>query len=246
MAKPSILLCTPAYTGTTNTYNAARKKTERWCREQGIAFEDITVGNAPIDYEREMLGEAFLSAKTPEGEHFTHCLMIDAGIGWEPDLIGRMLLAEKDFVCAAAPIRQVMLDNVVKAALAGDEKAARLAAYFRVRFTEDGGPLTQMPEIEKGPHGGLVKIVHTGAAVMMLTRRVFERIFEANPQLLHKEGFAYFLPRIENGERLGEDTSFYKFWRDLGEDVWMMLDATIAHEGNFVLTGNVANLFFKP
>ncbi len=239
----SLLVCTPVRGGFSPSNGESVRTLEAWARDNHIPFDTRRVAEAPVDAARDLLAAAFLTAKHSEPPApFTHCLMVDAGVGFQPETVEKLLAADEDFTAAAVPLRNVRLDRVA------ERGETRFGADFAVMLTRD--------QIERGkahiePKAGspFVEVDGIGAAMICMRRKVFGRIFEGYPELRHKEGFSYFLPAIMNSkgqtperaarmavltaermhnynewsnfdnfedfERCGEDIAFCRRWRGL-------------------------------
>jgi hypothetical protein len=192
--QPSILLCTPVRGGFSPSYKQSVRALEAWCRTQGIAYDERSIAEAPVEVARDLLAAEFLAAKH-DGMTYTHCLMVDAGVGFPVEVIKKMLAADVDFAAAAVPLRQTRAD---KAAELGD---ARYASAFSVQFPRETRETGRAKIVNKGG-AAFAKIEMIGGALMCLRRNVFLRMYDAYPELAHKTGFAYFQPTLltEQGE----------------------------------------------
>jgi hypothetical protein len=179
--KPSILLCTAVRGGFAPSYKRSVRALEAWCLGQGIPFDTREVAEAPIEVARDLLAAAFLVTQ------HTHCLMIDSGDGIGVETIEKMLAVNEDFVAAAVPLRQTRLEKVA------ERGQARYGAAFAVEFDREARETGKISLVNKGGAAcAAVDII--GAACMCLRRDVFLRMFDAYPELGHKDGFEYFAP----------------------------------------------------
>lgn len=213
----------------------------RWCDAQSITFDVEVAAGAPIETARDLLAAAFLAHKGK----FERMLMIDAGIGFEPEVIEKLLkasLAGNDFVAACAPLRRSRVDRACERAAEGFEAPERYSADFIVDLVvqdeEASKPNVQI--VEGAPFAATKRI---GGSCWMLTKTVFERVYETFPELQHRDGFAYFKREIVEGEYYGEDSTFCWRWRQAGGEIWTLLDAPLVHEGHGVWTGNLGLMF---
>lgn len=187
--KPSILLCTAVRGGFSPSYKRAARTLETWCREREIVFDTCEVAEAPIEIARDLLAAAFLASK------HTQCLMIDSGVGFGVETIEKMLAVGEDFVAAAVPLRQTRLDKVA------ERGQTRYGASFAVEFDRETRETGRIGLVNKGG-AACVPVDVIGAACMLLRRDVFTRMFDAYPELGHKNGFQYFAPTSFDGDAL--------------------------------------------
>jgi hypothetical protein len=200
LEKPRILVCTPAYSGVSNSYRQSMKHLEAWAHEQGVLLSDQSVANAPVDHARDSLANFFMGACIGESDEplFTHALCIDAGIGIGVETIVKMLSfsladASHEFVAAAPPLRQFDFDMIAKMGLEKHPKAARYGTKFGFHYTKE------VRETGKAQtKGGFLAVDYVGTAVTIFRRSVFERLAAAYPELGYAQGHAYFLPTLIN------------------------------------------------
>ena len=187
----SILLCTAVRGGYSPSYRAATRALEAWCQSEGIHFDVREVAEAPIDAAREVLAAAYLTAKTPSEGPFTHCLMVDAGVGFKVETIQKLLAAREDFTAVAVPLRRYNLESI---AARGE---MRCGSTFAIKLTQQTRETGKTKFANKGG-STFMEVAGIGAALICLRAAVFTRMFEAHPELQHKDGFAYFLPTLMN------------------------------------------------
>ena len=184
----SILLCTPVRGGFSPSYKRSARALEAWCHSQDIPFDTCDVAEAPVDKARDLLAAAYLAA-THGGQPYSHCLMIDSGVGFGIETVRRLVAAGEDFTAAAVPLRQ---SNITKTADLGE---ARWAATFAVQFPRETRETGKVRLVNKG--GSMfASIDMIGAAMLCLRRDVLLRIYDAYPELAHKDGFRYFVPGL--------------------------------------------------
>lgn len=161
----------------------------------------------------------------------THLLSIDADMGWEPEIILKLLCSDHDF-CAAV----------------GRKKIDEVKFCFNPIDPPTFHPVT-----------GFAKAYHVGFAFAMLKRSVIDRLCEAYPELRYNTGsnkpeWALFLDMIwrhrglakdQFGERFSEDYSFCQRWQDIGGDIWIDPDAELIHVGTTEFKGRPRDIL-KP
>jgi len=188
-ARTSIFLATAVRGGYSPSFRRATRQLEAWCAEVGIPFDTQEVVEAPIDAARDVLAAAYLTAKTPAGGPFSHCLMIDAGVGFSVETIQKLLLADVPFTAAAVPLRRYNLDKI-----AADGQVAG-GSTFAVKLTQKTRE-TGRPTLASKGGATFMEVDGIGAALICVRREVFLRVFESHPELQHAEGFGYFLPTL--------------------------------------------------
>jgi hypothetical protein len=167
----------------------------------------------------------------------THLLMIDGDEEFAPDVVTRLLAADRDVIGVAVPAKGVNLERVIAAARSGHADPAVFGQEFgNVR-----------PSSAAEPQGGVVEVESLGTGFVLLKRAVLERLVAAHPELtcrtsLYPQGPICFLFQqvIDNGEIQGEDISFFTRWRRLGGKCHLLVDADIGHTGHVTFAGNFA------
>ncbi len=167
----------------------------------------------------------------------THLLMIDGDEEFPPDVVTRLLAADRDAIGVAVPTKGVNLAGVIAAARSGHPQPALFAQEF-----SSAGAGSTLQSLD-----GVLEVEWLGTGFVLLKRSVLERMVAAHPELmcktaLYPQGPLCFLfqQAIENGEIVGEDISFFRRWRRLGGKCHLLVDATIGHTGAFTASGNLA------
>jgi hypothetical protein len=155
----------------------------------------------------------------------THLMFIDADIGFEPEEIFKLILAEKDVAGGLYPKKALPISYVVN----------------------------KVPDAEK--NGNLVEVMNLGTGFMLIKREVLEKMIEANPHLHYIDAigldkkydpfkFALFDTQIdpETKEYLSEDYLFCKRWREMGGKIWADLTISLNHVGYFTFKGDATQL----
>jgi hypothetical protein len=89
-------------------------------------------------------------------------LFVDADMEFEPDVVGRMIIAQKDAICV--PYRKKTQDNVLK---------------FSVEFNDP----TNIQIDDKG----IVELKAGPAGLTLIHRKVYEKLIKDNPHLKIKQ-----------------------------------------------------------
>jgi glycosyltransferase involved in cell wall biosynthesis len=158
-------------------------------------------------------------------------LFIDADIGFEPENIWRLLRKDADLALAPYVTKDLR-----------DPANSR----FIINFEDD-----ENVELDGQ---GFIEVNSGPAGFMMIDRYVFAKLAEAYPEK------KTFMSQIQNGEHkklpdfytffdcitdteqgaLGEDISFCKLWRDIGEPIHCDAYAALTHYGIFSFQGQLA------
>lgn len=183
-----------------------------------------TFGGSHIGKAREHV--LWRAMANPE---ITHLLFLDDDMGWDAHLPARLIMADHDF-CAAVGVRK-------KEDIAPEDKFCFNPLPGHARFHD----VTRFLEVRD-----------VGFAFVMLKRKVIERMIEAYPELRYnakeEAQYALFLDMIDKrdgefGERLSEDFSFCRRWRDIGGEIWVDPAANLTHAGRKEYTGAVRETF---
>ena len=193
------MIATPAYDGRVHVpYAIALSETTALLLNRGVqACYNITTSGSLLVAERNRILKLFMQSVA------THLLCIDSDLGWIPQFVLKMLLADKEFVAGVYPAR--------------DGKTFT----FRPSHNED------MSIVQEN---GLLKMEYIPAGFMLLKRSVVEKLmskfpelyFEPKPETMkHEAGWLFFNTEIWNGEFWGEDYTFCRKVREAGVDIWV-------------------------
>jgi len=239
---PVLMIGSPVYGGFSPKYVVSLIETRAKLRDLGIkSVWQCLPGIALVSYARNELVSAFRASGADL------LLMIDADIAWTVDTVLRLIERSKqsDFVGGAPPHRRFNTELVVKAVKAGKSNPGRFSRDYAVRLTDE--------DIARGGKarldGGFLEVAAVGSAFLMLTRRVFDRLEAANPQLRYTspEGtvaYALFDPYVYNGKSLGEDGAFCQRWKDVGGKIELLLEAPFVHEGPVAMAGSLHEIVY--
>ena len=154
---------------------------------------------------------------------YTHMLFVDSDVEFKPEAILRMLVANKD-ICTT-PYRAKSQD-ITKYVYGGIEleKNAKLEAG--------------MVELKTGPTG-----------LMLIKRKVFERIIKNHPELKiknavlpkpgkdHEYYYNFFDFAFKDGYSVGEDVSFCRLAKDNDFRIYANTESETRHHGSYAWTG---------
>jgi hypothetical protein len=163
---------------------------------------------------------------------FDYQLFVDADMEFEPDVVGRMIIAQKDAICV--PYRKKTQDQVLK---------------FSIEFNDP----TNIEVDEKG----IVELKAGPAGLTLIHRRVYEKLMKDNPHLkikqkeiISEKANSYFYNFWDtsfgkDGTWWGEDVNFCNLIRKSGFKFYGVVDGQTTHHGSFGWTGSLKDGFKK-
>ena len=173
---------------------------------------------------------------------FDYMLFVDADVEFTPEAVMRMLVPKKDIVCTPYRVKE---DGMKYAVKFKDPDNVKILPFDLV-------------EIEEGPAG-----------LMLIHRRVFERLMDKRPELkinfdkttrdkMNKEigsiedGIDRYMYnfwdttfRLDTGEWKGEDLSFCALARGAGFKLYANLDSWTTHHGSRGWKGRFGDYLIK-
>jgi len=188
----------------------------------GVEVGINTMKSPLIHQARNYLTAVFLTTE------YSHLLFIDADVEFAPEAVLRMMMAKKDIICTPYRAKNPDLNNHT----------------YTVKFPD--------PKIVPILPGGLVEIEAGPTGLMLIDRKVFEKIIKNRPDLKIKNrvnpgikedekshGFyhLFFDFAFEDGYTIGEDLSFCKLARKEGFKLYANIDSMTAHRGEYAWTG---------
>ena len=178
-----------------------------------------------VGYGRNVLTAMFLESG------FDYQLFIDSDVEFDPKVVGRMLVAEKDMICT--PYRKKTQDNTIK---------------YSVAFKD--------PTDIKIDNKGLTEITVGPAGLTLVHRRVYEKLMKDHPHLKIKQKeaisekansyFYNFWDTVfdqKSGYWWGEDTHFSNLATQAGFKFYAVVDGETTHHGSFGFTGTLLDTF---
>ena len=178
------------------------------------------VGSSDICDSRNVIVTQFY--RQPQ---FTHALLVDGDVAWEPGAVARMLSHNVDLVLGAYPKR-------------GDNEG------FPIKFLDEVTPRTVNPRTGEYNADGLIKIKGGPTGFMLFKRTVIDRMVEAwpdawyhHPKAIGGKALDLFNFVVRDNKRSSEDMNFCRMWRDLGGDVWCDPHLTLRHIGDKTWAG---------
>jgi len=178
-----------------------------------------TMKSPLIHQARNYLTSVFLTTE------YTHMLFIDSDVEFQPEAGLRMLVADKDIITTPYRAKNPNLNEHT----------------YTVKFPD--------PKVVPVLPGGLVEIDAGPTGLMLIHRRVFEKIIKNRPDLKiknkvkpdsdksHKFYYNFFDFAFEDGYTMGEDVSFCKLARANGSKLYANTESMTAHRGEFAWMG---------
>ena len=181
-----------------------------------------TMKSPLIHQARNYLTSVFLTTE------YTHLLFIDSDVEFQAEAGLRMLVADKDIICTPYRAKNPDLNTHT----------------YTVKFPD--------PKVIPILPGGLVEIEAGPTGLMLIHRRVFEKIIKNRPDLKiknranqalketdksHSFYYNFFDFAFEDGYTWGEDLSFCKLARANGLKLYANTESMTAHHGEFAWMG---------
>ena len=224
--KPSLHIAMPCYDMVKINTMISMLKLIKEITRAGMNFELNTMKSPYVAYARNILSSRFLTRKED------YLLFIDADLEFEPECVIKMLLAQKDIICA--PYR------------------AKTNNPEYVRYTVN---LPSSKDINVV--NGVVEILNGPAGMMLIKREVFEKLIKDHPELEIKQDpgiqtfpddikvYNFFHCTFNDHRWTGEDMSFCDLARSAGFKVYANIDSTLVHHGSYGYKGAYKDLFKK-
>lgn len=234
-------------TGITETFLHSALALQRHCAELGWNLRIATRSDGLVTRTRNIFGSRMVKC-----DDFTHLLMVDADIGFDPCVVERLVRSGHDFVGACVPFREVkwspVHDAIKKGADFSPEQMQALSHGYAVSFPHkekdgDGG--------KSSPLFGFLPARFIGSAMMLASRRVFLEMSRSDLVVAYEHGtpwadagsggWTFFDPLVDTERKLylSEDYAFCHRWRALGGTVWADLRSRVTHSGVVTVAGDV-------
>ena len=219
---PSVMIAMPCYDSVKVSTMMSVIKLVQQLAKSGVAVGINTIKSPLIHQARNYLTSVFLTTD------YTHLLFIDSDVEFAPEAGLRMLVADKDII--TTPYRAKNPDLNIHT--------------YTVKFPD--------PKVVPLLPGGLVEIEAGPTGLMLIHRRVFEKIMKNRPDLKiknsvnqalketessHGNYYNFFDFAFEDGYTYGEDVSFCKLARKEGFKLYANTDSITAHRGEYAWMG---------
>jgi hypothetical protein len=228
-----LFVATPAYGDVMYTpYVRSLLRLQRTLHQRKDSMSHVVVSYAEVSEARN-----FLLTHWFDKSDASHILFVDADMGFEPELIQRMLARKKPVVGVVYPRRQLDLERVTQGARGGDN-AARATARghdFILRTMKGALPTRD----------GFLRVAGVGAGILLIERGCIAAMLKKLPAIDDKSApknlplakdlkrlIRAFDPVTVGGARLSEDFSFCHRWaEECGGEIWANVDTAVAHVG---------------
>ena len=217
--KPSVFISMPCYESVKVNSMLSIIKLVQQLQKSGIECGINTYKSPLIHQARNYLTSVFLTTE------YTHMLFVDSDVEFEPEAVIRMLVAKKSIVCTPYRIKAEAITKQLYTVEFKDPKAILILA---------GG----LVEIEAGPTG-----------LMLIDRKVFEKIIKNRPDLKLKNKaiaepgksyefyYNFFDFGFKDGYSIGEDISFCRLAKANGFKLFANIESPTVHHGSYAWKG---------
>jgi len=217
--KPSIFIAMPCYDSVKINTMLSIFQLIQKLGQSKVEVGINTMKSPLIHQARNYLTSVFLT--TP----YSHMLFIDSDVEFGPEAGLRMLVADKDIITTPYRVKDERLDT----------------PRYTVKFPD--------PKVIPILPGGLVEIEAGPTGLMLIHRRVFEKIIKNRPDLKiknkavpspgasHEFYYNFFDFGFNDGYTFGEDVSFCKLARANGSKLYANIESPTAHRGEYAWVG---------
>ena len=223
--KPSLYIAMPCYDMVKIQTMISMVKLVAQLTTAGIKKEINTMKSPYIAYARNILTARFIQSD------YDYLLFIDSDVEFEPECPLRMLVAQRDIVCT--PYRIKTNDPA------------------QVKYTTTVKDTQNVPILP----GGLIEILQGPAGMMMIHRRVFEKLMKERPDLeiqthQHRDLFpkdlkifSFWDCTFKDGIWTGDDIAFCNLARSVGFKLHANIESPLTHHGSYGYRGRYGEGF---
>lgn len=251
VAGKSLMILTPMYGGicTCNYFESFIKLMIELMKNRVQFSHQFMYNESLIPRARNRMVDHFLKLN-----RLTHCLFVDADIGFDPLDVLAMLEVDRDVVGAPCVKKSLRWDRVAAAVRANperqfsDDELARLAGDYVLNFEPFRGQ-KQMSMVEPQEMRNL------GTGMLMIKREVLVKIREDNPDRWYEAPasdtaslpgpiFDFFpsMINLESRQYESEDYGFCVLAKKSGFKIWLCPWISTTHMGSYLFRGNVGAL----
>ena len=217
--KPSVFIAMPCYDSVKINTMLSVIKLVQQLGKSGIETGIHTMNSPLIHQARNYLTSVFLTTQ------YQYMLFVDSDVEFQPEAVLRMMVAKKNIVCTPYRVKAEELSKHIYTVEFKDPKNILVLA---------GG----LVEIEAGPTG-----------LMLIDRKVFEKIIKNHPELKirnkatpkaeksHEFYYNFFDFGFNDGYAMGEDVSFCRLARGNGFKIYANIESSTTHHGSFAWEG---------
>ena len=217
--KPSVFIAMPCYDSVKINSMLSVIKLVQQLGKSGIEVGIHTMKSPLIHQARNYLTSVFLTTQ------YQYMLFIDSDVEFEPEAVVRMMVAKKNIVCTPYRVKSREIDKEI----------------YTVEFKNPKNILVLA--------GGLVEIEAGPTGLMLIDRKVFEKIIKNHPDLKiknkatpnadksHEFYYNFFDFGFIDGYAMGEDVSFCKLARSNDFKIYANIESSTGHHGSFAWRG---------
>jgi len=242
-----IYVASPCYScNMTAKYATSLIRLQALCLQHGLQLSIDLMGNESlIPRGRNIYCGRFLRSSA------THLLFIDSDIGFDPLLVVRMLLHDKDVVAGIYPKKNVNFDLVKQKLASGlDEPLESMGLDFNINLT--GAQLTP-DDIENG----FAKVLDAPTGMMLISKNALQRVSDHYREELlcvndipgSRETVPDYVAVFDcmrcplTKRYLSEDFAFCRRAQAIDIEIWADLASPLTHTGFMTFDGNLTNRF---
>jgi len=217
--KPTLYIAMPCYDSVKIHTMLSVIKLVQQLSKSGVNLGINTMRSPLIHQARNYLASVFLTTQ------YQYMLFIDSDVAFEPEAVAKMLVAKKEIICTPYRVKAEKLDKHI----------------YTVEF-KDPKTIPFLP-------GGLVEIEAGPTGLMLIDRKVFEKIMKNHPELKiknkatptadksYKFYYNFFDFGFKNGYAMGEDVSFCKLARGNNFKIYANTESRTSHHGSYAWEG---------
>ena len=217
--KPTLYIAMPCYDSVKVNTMLSVIKLVQQLSKSGVNLGINTMRSPLIHQARNYLTSVFLT--TP----YQYLLFIDSDVEFEPEAVAKMLVAKKEIICTPYRVKAPQLDKHI----------------YTVEF-KDPKNISILP-------GGLVELEAGPTGLMLIDRKVFEKIMKNHPELKiknaavpnagksHKFYYNFFDFGFKDGYAMGEDISFCRLVRRNDFKIYANSESPTKHHGSWAWEG---------
>lgn len=242
----NLLIGTPCYGGVSHVaYNRAIRALLALLREHKVRHQILeSTSESLIPRARNVYGNVTAWDSSPDGDHYTHLLFVDADICFNPVNVIQMLGWNKDVVALPYPCKSINWNNIVDAVRIGITEPGLLSRMGSRPIVNTSGTGISFNVSEP------VKFPQLGTGILLIKREVFLK-FAEDPKRKYRlmEGEKFYGARdwaydfFQSGinsalpfDQRYYDSEDYRFCIDanaLGFETWLLPWAVTSHTGNY-------------
>jgi len=219
MKKPSLFIAMPCYDSVKINTMLSVIKLVQFLGKSGIEIGINTIKTPLVHQGRNYLASSFLTTQ------YQYLLFVDSDVEFEPESVLKMLMAKKNIICTPYRVKAEDLTKHIYTVEFKNPKNIMVLA---------GG----LVEIEAGPTG-----------LMLIDRKVFEKIIKNHHDLkiinkhnpnagkTHEFYYNFFDFSFVEGYAMGEDVSFCRLARGNGFKIYANIESSTTHHGSSAWKG---------